>query len=116
LTKELTNYFLNRLPEDLVCYWDLLFTEGNEQERDSSGAAIAVCGMLELAKHLPLLDVSRRLYENTSLHILKALADKYTTAAHPYSNGILMHSVYNNLAAGASTIAPYGAITIISKR
>nr|WP_187768088.1 hypothetical protein [Paenibacillus sp. PL91]MBC9201092.1 hypothetical protein [Paenibacillus sp. PL91] len=26
LTKKLANYYLNRLPEDLVAYWDLSFT------------------------------------------------------------------------------------------
>ena len=51
VTKKLTNYFLNRLPKDKVCYWDLCFTEGNE-ERDSSAAAIAACGMMEMVKHL----------------------------------------------------------------
>jgi len=94
LTKKLTNYFLNRLPEDMVCYWDLIFTDG-DQERDSSAAAIAACGMLELAKHLPLTDESKRLYENAAVRIVESLTDRYTTAAHPHSNGILMHAVYN---------------------
>ena len=29
----------------------LVFTDGSEQERDSSAGAIAVCGMLEIIKH-----------------------------------------------------------------
>jgi unsaturated chondroitin disaccharide hydrolase len=61
LAKKLTNYFLNRLPDDYVCYWDLIFTEGDE-ERDSSAAAIAACGMLELANHLPVTDDDKCLY------------------------------------------------------
>jgi unsaturated chondroitin disaccharide hydrolase len=44
----LARYFLNRLPEDLTVYWDMIFTDGDE-ERDSSAAAIAVCGLLELS-------------------------------------------------------------------
>jgi unsaturated chondroitin disaccharide hydrolase len=95
LTKKVTNYFLNRLPEDLVAYWDLIFTEGTEQERDSSSPAIAACGMLELAKHLPLIDPSKRLYENAALHLVKALADNYTADSAPDSNGVLIHAVYN---------------------
>ncbi len=93
LGQKVTHYFLNRLPEDYVCYWDLIFTEG-EEERDSSAAAIAVCGMLELAGHLPVINENRRLYENASLHILKSLTERYTTESTPHSNGILLHAVY----------------------
>ncbi len=45
--KAVTNFFLNRLPADHVPYWDLIFQEGSDQSRDSSSAAIAVCGMHE---------------------------------------------------------------------
>ena len=38
-------HILNRLPEDEVCYWDLIFTDGSNQSRDSSAAAIGVCGI-----------------------------------------------------------------------
>lgn len=91
--ERVTNYYLNRLPEDDVCYWDLIFTEGQE-ERDSSAAAISVCGMLELAKRLPLSHPQRRTYENAALRILASLSDRYTTATLPGSNGILQHAVY----------------------
>lgn len=93
LAKKLSNYFLNRMPEDGVCYWDLTFTEGNE-ERDSSSAAIAACGLLELIKHLPVTDENRHLYENAALMMLKSLAEKYTSVNEPNSNGVLLHGVY----------------------
>ncbi|MGM0881022.1 MAG: glycoside hydrolase family 88 protein [Bacillota bacterium] len=95
LTKKLSNYYLNRLPDDLVAYWDLIFLSGTEQERDTSTGAVAACGLLELAKHLPVLDPDRHLYENAALHTLKSLSDHYTTASAPESNGILLHGVYN---------------------
>ncbi|MDQ0920688.1 glycoside hydrolase family 88 protein [Paenibacillus sp. V4I5] len=95
LTKKLSNYFLNRLPDDLICYWDLIFLEGKEQERDSSAAAIAACGLLELSKQLPLLDPSKNVYENAALHILKSLHENYTAKNYPESNGVLIHAVYN---------------------
>lgn len=91
----MANYFLNRIPDDLVPYWDLVFTEGDDQERDSSAAAIAACGMIELAKHLPLTDPSRRLYENASLHLLKSLTENFSAASAPESNGVLLHATYN---------------------
>lgn len=94
LDQKITNYFLNRLPADYVCYWDLVFTSGPE-ERDSSAAAIAACGLLELAAHLPLTNPNRRLYENAALHIVKSLAEHYTTANCPTSNGLLQHAVYS---------------------
>ena len=94
LAKKLTNYFLNRLPADHVCYWDLIFTEGTE-ERDSSAAAIAACGLLELARHLPLSDPHKRLYENAALKMVHALAQHYTTVTCPSSNGVLLHAVYS---------------------
>lgn len=93
LGKKITNYFLNRLPEDYVCYWDLIFTEGNE-ERDSSAAAIAACGLLEMSKHLPLTDEYRKIYENAALNMIKSLTEEYTSVSCPESNGILLHAVY----------------------
>lgn len=95
LTKKLSNYYLNRLPDDLVAYWDLVFQEGTEQERDTSTGAVAACGLLELAKHLPVLDPAKRIYENAALHTLKSLSERYTAASAPESNGILLHGVYN---------------------
>ena len=47
--KNVSDYFLRHLPEDMVPYWDLEFTSGDEP-RDSSSASIAACGMLEMAK------------------------------------------------------------------
>ncbi|WP_314589096.1 glycoside hydrolase family 88 protein [Paenibacillus terrigena] len=93
LTTKLSNYFLDRLPEDLVCYWDLIFTSGPE-ERDSSAAAIAVCGLLETAKHLPLTDPNQRRYENAALSILDSLIAHYMAQEVPESNGLLLHAVY----------------------
>ncbi|PLR86374.1 glucuronyl hydrolase [Bacillus canaveralius] len=93
LAKKLTNYYLNRLPEDQICYWDLIFTEGDE-ERDSSAAAITVCGLLEMAKHLPLTDPERRTYENAALIMIQSLYENYTTEIDSEANGILKHAVY----------------------
>lgn len=91
---KMANYFLNRLPEDDVCYWDLIFTSG-DQERDSSSAAIAACGMLELTKHLPQTHPCGSLYENAAKKIILSLTEKYTSKDYAGSNGILLHGVYN---------------------
>lgn len=93
LAKKVTNYFINRLPEDHVAYWDLIFTSGPE-ERDSSSAAIAACGLLELSKNLPLTDSDKRIYENVAMHIVKSLSESYTSKCCKESNGVLLHAVY----------------------
>jgi len=93
LTKKLTNYYLNRLPEDEICYWDLIFTEGGE-ERDSSAAAITICGLLEMSKYLPVTDPEKRIYENAALKMVESLYNHYTTDIESPANGILKHAVY----------------------
>jgi unsaturated chondroitin disaccharide hydrolase len=88
--KNLTNYFLNRLPDDYVPCWDLIFTD-NETQRDSSAAPIAVCGMLEIMKYT---DDNQLYYQNAVNKILRSLSENYTTAGMK-SNGILAHAVYS---------------------
>jgi unsaturated chondroitin disaccharide hydrolase len=90
----LANYFLNRLPEDLVCCWDLVFTADGDQ-RDSSAAAIAVCGLLELDKGLAPGDPDRDAYRNAALAILRALAEHYAFGPADHGNGQLAHGVYH---------------------
>jgi len=90
----LSDYFIERLPEDKVCYWDLIFTTGQE-ERDSSAAAIVVCGLLELSKQLPLSNPKRNQYNEIALEILQSLAKSYTSKESPDCNGILLHAVYS---------------------
>ena len=41
---------LRHLPADQVPYWDLVYGDGSGAPRDSSAAAIAVCGLEELAQ------------------------------------------------------------------
>ena len=48
-----TDYFLSHLPQNKIPYWDFDFTDGSDEPRDSSAAAIAVCGMLEMSRYLP---------------------------------------------------------------
>nr|WP_255570732.1 glycoside hydrolase family 88 protein [Cohnella sp. CFH 77786] len=95
LTRRLAHYFLNRLPDDRVAYWDLIFTDG-PQERDSSASAIAACGLLELAGHLEAAgDESGELYRNAALHTMQSLSEHYTTKGDSFAGGILKHAVYN---------------------
>ncbi len=94
LSKVLANYYLNRLPSDGICHWDLVFTEGPE-ERDSSAAAIAACGLLQLASSLPLLDPLRADYERAAAGMVMTLSEHYFNHEGAPGTGLLRHAVYH---------------------
>lgn len=93
--KEVANYFISHLPEDKVCYWDLIFDEASGEEKDSSAAAIAACGLLELSKQLPLSDNKKEYYNQVAIDILHMLSETYTSVNLVNSNGILLEGVYD---------------------
>lgn len=93
--KSAANYYLTYLPEDYVAYWDLSFTDGSNEPRDSSSAAIAVCAMLEAIKYMDEDDPERRLYVNACNRIMNSLIDSYTTKDVPEANGLLLHGTYS---------------------
>ena len=93
LAGRLADYMLDRLPADGICCWDLIFT-GDDDERDSSAAAIAACGLLELAGALPVTDPARAHYAAAAVRMLTALDSGYLTPREG-SNGILAHGVYH---------------------
>lgn len=93
--EQVADYFLERLPQDSVVYWDLVFEDGSDQEKDSSAAAIAACGLLELAKHLPLSHPKRESYEQQAVIIMESLSKSYTSKEVPHANGLLLHGVYD---------------------
>jgi hypothetical protein len=94
LSKVLSNYFLNRLPGDGICYWDLIFTSGGE-ERDSSAAAIAACGLLELERSLPAADPLRSRYREAALGMVTELSKNYVNMDPAPGGGLLKHAVYH---------------------
>jgi Predicted unsaturated glucuronyl hydrolase involved in regulation of bacterial surface properties, and related proteins len=95
LFKKVTNYFLNKLPEDTVPFWDLIFSDGDDQARDSSAGAIAVCGIHEMLKYLPESDSDKELYRYAMHSILESLIKNYTYDEAKDGQPILDHSVYS---------------------
>lgn len=87
-------YYLNRLPKDLVPYWDLAFSDEDKEEKDSSAAPICICGILELMKYLPEGE-EKEFLENVVGHSLDSLFENYSTKDCPESNGLLLHAVYS---------------------
>ena len=89
---QVTDYFIQHLPEDLVPYWDFDFDTGSGEPRDSSASAIAICGILEMCKYVepdkaaPYLDAADKM--------LRALMDHCANGDYKKSNGILLHGTY----------------------
>ena len=88
------DYFLDHLPRDHVAYWDLVFRDGSTQPRDTSAAAIAVCGLDELARVLPA-GPDRDRYRSAAMAILDSLVESYSTSPGGGSNALLLHAVYD---------------------
>lgn len=87
-----TDYFVEHLPEDLVPYWDFDFDTGSEEPRDSSASAIAVCGILEMAKYLDEEKAGK--YLEAADKMLCALIEKCANKDMKESNGLLLHGTY----------------------
>jgi unsaturated chondroitin disaccharide hydrolase len=88
------DYFLAHLPDDQIAYWELEFSDGSGEERDSSAAAIAVNGLIELAQELGGGPRSDHYYA-AAVRILESLINGYSTAGDPQSNALLLHGVYD---------------------
>ncbi len=90
--KRACDYFMNHLPDDMIPYFDLTFTEGEEWPRDSSAATIAACGMLEMAKYLSQEEAEK--YTRYAKQIMKSLFENCRVKNCTESNGLLMHGTY----------------------
>jgi unsaturated chondroitin disaccharide hydrolase len=89
------DYFLARLPPGMVPYWDFDLPKGPDRIWDSSAAAIAASGLLQLGDLTD--DASRSAkYRTAALDILDALcSDQFLAASTPGWEGILLHAVYH---------------------
>lgn len=89
-------YFLKRLPQDLVPYWDLIFQDGSDEPRDSSSGAIAACGLLQMADLIQdQLPGAAENYRIVARQLLKSLADGYAVKPGDKANGLLLHGTYS---------------------
>lgn len=88
------DYFLAHLPADHVAYWDLVFGDDSGEHRDSSAAAIAASGLVELAGATEPGE-RQSAYRSAAARILRSLVDNYSAAANPRSNALILHGVYD---------------------
>lgn len=90
--KKVTDYFMDHLPEDSVPYWDFCCTDGSGEPKDSSAAAIAVCGILEMAKHVQEDSCGMKGYLDKTADIMKSLTADYANRYAAGTEGLLLHS------------------------
>jgi unsaturated chondroitin disaccharide hydrolase len=91
--QRVANYFISCLPEDFVAHWDFRVPSLNGEPRDTSAAACAASGMLEIAKHLS--EEEGRLYRETAKDIIASLTKNYATWDNFDHEAILLEATGN---------------------
>jgi len=93
-SRRCAGYFLGHLPADLVPCWDLAYPGDSGALRDSSAAAIAVCGLLELSGLDRDADRATH-YRQAADDILDSLIAGYTPDPAGASDALLLRGVYD---------------------
>lgn len=100
-------YFLNHLPADFIPYWDFDFSTGSLEPRDSSAAAVACAGLLEMNRHLPDTSNDKKLFKNAAGAMLKSLITLCSNKGND-GDGLILHSVSSKPHNSAvDTVEPY---------
>src|ERR1700719_2286747 len=86
--QRLADYFINNLPADFIPYWDFSKSCCNNP-RDSSAAAIAAAGLLELSTYVGVADQAR--YHTAALNIQSSLSSPAYLGSTLATQGILLH-------------------------
>ncbi len=89
--KNAADYFIEHLPSDGVSFWDLCFNDGDDEPRDTSAAAIAVCGLLEIDSFIG--SENDGYYRKIAEKIVTSLCKNYMSSDEKES--ILDHGVYS---------------------
>ncbi|MFB9052710.1 glycoside hydrolase family 88 protein [Formosa undariae] len=87
---KLTEHYLNRLPKDGVPFWDFDDPTIPNAPKDASAAAIAACGLLELAD-LVKDDKLKEKYRHEAKRFVTALSSKAYFSGDE-NNALLLHS------------------------
>jgi len=86
-------YYLSRLPGDLVPYWDLIFTDGDDEPRDSSSGSIVSCGLLEMSRQVGHEEAGQ--FQTLARQMMYSLWTDYSVRDPRISNGQVLHGTYS---------------------
>ncbi len=115
LFEHVSEYFMEKLPEDMIPYWDLIFQSGDEP-RDSSSGSIVACGYLDAADSYEKLGEyeKARKYRHLAKVLLKAIYDKAMVRSDEEGvNGLVKHGTYAKKSP-YNTCTPYGVDECVS--
>jgi unsaturated chondroitin disaccharide hydrolase len=88
--KKMAKIYIDRLPEDLVPYWDFDAPEIPDAPRDASAAAITASALLELSTLVNEPEESKY-YRSVAVDMLRSLAENYLSDGSNVA--VLNHSV-----------------------
>lgn len=88
----IADFFIENLPEDSVPYWDFMAPNIPDEPRDTSAAAIAASGLIELSTLVSDKHESVKYYR-AALNILSSLCSAEYLSDGTESEGILLHGV-----------------------
>ena len=113
--EKVTKYFIDKLPEDMIPYWDLIFTSGDEP-RDTSSGSIVACGCLDAATSYEKLGnyEKARKYRRLAKQLLKAIYDRaMVSPGEKGVNGLVKHGTYSK-SSPYNTCTPKGVDECVS--
>lgn len=91
--RRVLKFYIEKLPTDLIPYWDMIFTSGGDEPRDSSSASIIACGLLEMSRHVDEKECNS--YISLAKQIIKSLVYNYSVKDPLISNGQVLHATYS---------------------
>lgn len=105
---KVTDYFMEHLPMDMVPFWDFIYTDGDDEPRDSSSAAIAACGIMEMANHLPPEACGMQGYLDKTAEMMRSMVKNYAATYESGEEGLLLHSTAGKPQGDYDSCLPYG--------
>lgn len=87
------DFYVTRLPEDLIPCWDMIFQPDSGEPRDSSSAAIVACGLLEASRLIPPIG-GGDLYADEAWTMMSSLVRNYAAPLRE-GGGLLLHGTYS---------------------
>jgi unsaturated chondroitin disaccharide hydrolase len=93
--RQTADYFITHLPADKIPYWDFELPNTAGQPRDSSAAAIAASGLLELGR-IETDTARKQSYVDSAKAILTSLSSPAYLAEGTGYKSILLHGTRNN--------------------